>query len=178
VCVTLNDKGVAQYVFPYGVAWEHLEATDIALQAVHGAHAVCFGTLLQHNDVSRKTIQQLVAAASADALKIFDINLRLDLYSREVIEQSMRLSNVLKLNAEELTVLTGMFSLQGTVRQRFAWFVGTFGLKTVALTAGAQGSLIYYDSNWSEMPSHAVHRSGYSPSRILQKSSMRSRYGR
>ncbi len=68
----------------------------------------------------------LVAAAPAEALKIFDINLRLDLYSREVIEASLRLSNVLKLNDEELAVLTAMFSLHGDVRRRIERLVHIF----------------------------------------------------
>ena len=151
VTVTLNEKGVPQYAFADDTAWEQLAATHSALTAISGAHAVCFGTLGQRNPVARKAIQQLVAAAPADALRIFDINLRLDFYSREMIEQSLRLSNVLKLNDEELTVLTDMFSLQGTVRQRIEWFVRTFGLKAVVLTSGSLGSLIHQEGRWSEV---------------------------
>ena len=72
--VTLDEQGVARYAFAEAAAWEQLEATDEALQAVRGAHAVCFGTLAQRSATSRKAIQQLVAAAPADALRIFDIN--------------------------------------------------------------------------------------------------------
>jgi len=151
VSVTLNEKGVPQYAFADNTAWEQLAVTDPALAAVSGAHAVCFGTLGQRNPVARKSIQQLVAAAPADALRVFDINLRLGFYSREVIEQSMRLSNVLKLNEEELAVLTDMHSLQGNVRQRIEWFVRTFGFKTVVLTKGSLGSLIHQGGRWSEM---------------------------
>lgn len=156
VAVTLNAKGVPQYAFADNAAWEHLAATDSALTAVSGANAICFGTLGQRNPVARKSIQQLVAAAPADALRVFDINLRLDFYSRELIEQSMRLSNVLKLNDEELMVLTDMFSLQGNVRERIEWFVRTFGLKAVVLTSGSLGSLIYQEGRWSEMPPQPV----------------------
>lgn len=151
VTVTLNEKGVPQYAFADNTAWEQLAVTDSALTAVSGANAICFGTLGQRNIVARKSIQQLVAAAPAGALRIFDINLRLDFYSREVIEQSMRLSNVLKLNDEELMVLTDMFSLQGNVRDRIEWFVHTFGFKIVVLTSGSLGSLIHQEGRWSEM---------------------------
>jgi len=156
VTVTLNEKGVPQYGFAADTAWEQLALTDSALTAVSSANAICFGTLGQRSPVARKSIQQLVAAASADALRIFDINLRLNFYSREVIEQSMRLSNVLKLNDEELEVLTEMFSLQGNVRRRIEWFVRTFGFKTVVLTSGSLGSLIHQEGRWSEMPPQPV----------------------
>lgn len=152
VAVTLDQRGVAHYRFAEDVAWDQLAARDIALEAVRGAHAVCFGTLAQRSAISRQAIQQLLAAAPADALRIFDINLRLDFYSREVIEESMRLSNVLKLNDEELAVLTAMFSLHGDVRRRIEWFVRTFGFKVVVVTSGSMGSLIHREGHWSVLP--------------------------
>jgi fructokinase len=152
VTVALKENGVAQYAFPDDTAWDQLAATNSALSAVSGAHAVCFGTLGQRNPVARKSIQKLLAAAPADALKIFDINLRLDFYSRDVIEHSMRLANVLKLNDEELVVLTAMFSLQGNARRRIEWLVRTFGFRTVVLTSGSLGSLICHEGRWSEAP--------------------------
>jgi fructokinase len=149
VAVTLDGQGVPHYTFADDAAWEQLEVTNDALEAVRGAHAVCFGTLGQRSAISRNAIQQLVAAAPADALKIFDINLRLDFYSREVIEASMRLSNVLKLNEEELEVLTAMFSLRGDVRERIESSARSFGFKLVALTRGSSGSLLYREGGWS-----------------------------
>jgi fructokinase len=156
VGVTLDERGVPHYKFDEDAAWEHLAMTNVALQAVRGANAVCFGTLGQRAEISRRAIQQLVASAPADALRIFDVNLRLDFYSREVIEQSMRLSNVLKLNDEELAVLTAMFSLQGNVRQRIEWLVRTFGFKVVVVTSGSSGSLIHQEGRWSELPPQPV----------------------
>lgn len=156
VAVAIDENGVPHYTFAEDAAWEQLAATDVALQAVREAHAVCFGTLGQRTAISCKAIQQLVAAAPADALKIFDVNLRLDFYSREVIEQSLRLSNVLKMNDEELAVLTAMFSLRGDVRQRIEWFAKTFGFRVVVVTRGESGSLIYQEGRWSEMPLQPV----------------------
>jgi len=156
VRVTLNDEGIAWYTFADNGAWDQLAVTSSALTAVSGANAICFGSLGQRSPVARSSIQQLVAAAPAGALRIFDINLRLDFYSRDVIEQSMRLANVLKLNDEELVVLTDMFSLKGAVRDRLEWFVSAFGFNTVALTRGPSGSLIYQEGRWSEIPPQSV----------------------
>jgi fructokinase len=152
VAVTLDEGGFPHYTFAEDAAWERLEVTDEALQAVRGAHAVCFGTLGQRSAISRKTIQQLVAAASADALKIFDINLRLHFYSRELIDESLRLSNVLKVNDQELAVLTAIYSLHGDVRQRIKDLIRMFGFKVVVVTCGPSGSLIHHAGCWSELP--------------------------
>ena len=154
--VKVNEKGGAEYEFPDDTAWDQLAATEAALAAVSSADAICFGTLGQRNGVARQSIQQLIASTPEEALRIFDINLRLNFYSRPVIEQSMRLANVLKLNDEELTVLTAMFSLQGSKRQRVEWFVRTFGFKTVVVTSGAFGSLIHQAGRWSELPPRPV----------------------
>lgn len=156
VAVSLGENGVASYSFAENAAWDQLAPTNAALETIRGVHAVCFGTLGQRNATSRRTIQQLVAAAPADALKIFDINLRLDFYSRELIEESMRLSNVLKLNDDELAVLTRMFSLHGDVRQRLEWLIREFQFKVVVLTRGASGSLIHQQGHWSQLPPHPV----------------------
>jgi fructokinase len=156
VTVGLDEYGIPHYAVAEDAAWDQLAATDVAMQAVCGAQAVCFGTLGQRSATSRKAIQQLVAAAPARTLKVFDINLRLGFYSGEVIEESMHLSNVLKLNDEELDVLTRMFSLDGDVRRRIEELVRTFGFKVVALTSGSSGSLVYQEGTWSELPPQPV----------------------
>lgn len=157
VAVTLDGAGVPRYTFAPDTAWDHLAASGAALQAVQRADAVCFGTLAQRSATSRQAIQHLVAAAPASALKIFDVNLRLDFYSREVIEASMRLANVLKLNDGELDILAAMFSLRGDARERIEHLAREFDFKAVAVTSGASGSLIYQAGRWSQMPEQQVH---------------------
>jgi fructokinase len=156
VTVAVDEQGVPHYTFAEDAAWEQLAATDVALQAVSAAHAVCFGTLGQRSVTSRRAIHQLLAATPADALRVFDVNLRLDFYSRELIEESMRLSTVLKLNAEELDVLTAIFSLRGDVPQRIGWLVRTFGFKVVVVTSGSSGSVLYKEGRWSELAAQPV----------------------
>ena len=156
VVVTLHDGGVPQFTISEDVAWDRLVPTDAAVKAVREADAVCFGSLAQRHSISRLAIQQLLAATPADALRMCDINLRQKFYSREIIEQSLRLANGLKLNDEELSILTGMFSLPGDVRRQISWLLRTFGLKLVVLTRGPRGSLIYMEDRWSEQPPQSV----------------------
>jgi fructokinase len=156
VAVTLDEERVPHYTIAERVAWDHLEVTDALRRAVGRAEAVCFGTLGQRSEPSRKAIQQLLLATPADALRIFDINLRLPFYSGDLIEQSMRLSNVLKMNEEELAVLTAMLSLHGEARHRIEELAHAFGFKVVVLTRGPSGSLIYQAGHWSELPSSRI----------------------
>lgn len=100
------------------MAWDRLAVTSSALKAIHEADAICFGSLAQRGEISRAAIQQLVAASTAKALRVFDINLRQNYFSHEIIEQSLRLANVLKLNDGKLPILANIFSLTGSVQQQ------------------------------------------------------------
>jgi fructokinase len=162
--VALSGDGLAHFTIQENVAWDHIAVTREALVAASEAHAICFGSLAQRSEPSRNTIQQLVAETPADALRVFDINLRQQFYSRGLIEQSLQLANVLKLNDDELPTLAEMFGLTGfaehQIKHQIEWLAHTFSLRLVAFTRGANGSLLYQkDKNevrWSDCPSRPV----------------------
>jgi fructokinase len=153
VTVALSHQGIPNYLIHENVAWDRLAVTASALNAIRGADAVCFGTLAQRSEPSRSSIQRLVAAAPATALRVFDVNLRQKYFSDEVIEQSLRLANVLKLNDGELPVLSKLFSLAGSTRQQIELLAQQFSLQLVALTRGPAGSLLFKAGQWSDCPS-------------------------
>jgi fructokinase len=134
--------------------------TREALVIASEAHAICFGSLAQRSEPSRSTIQQLVAASPADALRVLDLNFRQQFYSRSVVERSLQLANLLKLNDDELPVLAEMFSLTGPTEHQVEQLAQTFSLRSVALTRGANGSLLYQkdrdEARWSDCASRPV----------------------
>jgi fructokinase len=160
--VELSGDGLAHFTIQENVAWDHIAVTTEALVAASEAHAICFGSLAQRSEPSRNTIQQLVAAAPADALRVFDINLRQQFYSRDVIEQSLQRANVLKLNDDELPTLAAMFNLTGAAEDHIERLAQMFSLRLIALTRGANGSLLYQKDNdnnevrWSDCASRPV----------------------
>jgi fructokinase len=134
VTVALSENGIPNYIIHENVAWDRLQVTSPALAAIREADAICFGSLAQRSEPSRTSIQRLVSAAPAEALRVFDVNLRQKYFSGEVIEQSLRLANVLKLNDGELPVLAKVFGLTG----------------------GPAGSLLFQNGQWSDCPSVPV----------------------
>jgi fructokinase len=98
----------------------------------------------------------LLSSASANALRVFDVNLRQDFFNREVIERSLRLANVLKLNDQELPIISGMFGIGGEIREQMQELAVRFGLQVVALTCGAEGSLLYREGEWAQGSAPAV----------------------
>ena len=146
-------KEFQRIVIRQDVAWDHLAVLLSALKVIREADAICFGSLAQRSEISRVSIQRLVAAAPATALRVFDINLRQNYFSGAVIEQSLRLANVLKLNEDELPILADLFNLAGSTRHQIERLAHQFSLHLIALTRGPAGSLLFKAGQWADCPS-------------------------
>ena len=146
VQVTLAEGGIPTYEIKEGVAWDNIPYTDEMAEIAKNARAVCFGSLAQRNKVSRENIRKFLADTPADCLKICDINLRQQFYSKEVLEDSFQLCNILKINDEELVVVNRMFGYDGLdMRQTCENMVQDYGLKMLVLTCGTNGSYVFTD---------------------------------
>ena len=146
VQVSLTGDGIPTYDIKEGVAWDNIPYTDEMTEIARNARAVCFGSLAQRNKVSRENIRKFLADTPADCLKICDINLRQQFYSKEVLEDSFRLCNILKINDEELVVVNRMFGYDGLdMRQTCEKMVQDYGLKMLVLTCGTNGSYVFTD---------------------------------
>ncbi len=150
--VVVAPDGQPQFTIHEPAAWDALELTDGARKAVTDADAVCFGTLGQRDPRSRATLRALVAAAPRPALRILDLNLRQEYYSPALIQESLALASVLKLNEAELARLQELLGLPGDTRSQIAALAEKHQLRAVACTRGADGSLLYAAGRWSEHP--------------------------
>lgn len=156
VSVELEGDGIPRFTIREQVAWDHLEPTEAALASASEADAICFGSLAQRAEPSRSTIHRVLAQAPATALRVCDINLRQNYYSREIIQKSLRLANVLKLNDTELPVVATMLGLTGDPEAHVTTLAREYNLRVVALTCGPQGSLLYQAGRWSECVTRPV----------------------
>ncbi|HXG47944.1 MAG TPA: carbohydrate kinase [Methylomirabilota bacterium] len=152
VGVEIDADGQPHYQIHSPVAWDAIQGAPAGRQTVVEADAVCFGSLAQRNEVSRAAIQALVAVAPATALRIFDINLRQSYYSRDVIEKSLGLANVLKVSDAEWPLLAAMLHLDGDLRTQIQQIADRHSLRAVAYTRGGHGSLLFAGRRWSDHP--------------------------
>jgi fructokinase len=148
--VELGPDGQPTYIIPAGVAWDCMQADPPLIALMEEADAVCFGTLGQRARMSREAIHRLVRATPAGALRIFDVNLRQDFFSAEVIHHSLQMANVLKLGDGELPVIASLLSLGGTVRRQLGELFDRYALRMVAYTRGASGSILWDGKHWCE----------------------------
>ena len=122
VQVTLTGDGIPAYEIKENVAWDNIPYTPEMAEIARNCRAVCFG----------------------DSLKIFDINLRQQFYSKDVIEESLKRCNILKINDEELVVIKRMYGYDDLdMRDICEKMLAEYGLKMLVLTCGTNGSYVF-----------------------------------
>lgn len=137
--VTLNEKGVPSYIINEGVAWDHIPFTAEMKSLAERTDAVCYGSLVQRFE-SRKSVLSFIRSVKPDALKIFDANLRQHYYSRELLDESLKLADILKINDEEIRVFEELFDLGNDDAAACKLLIDKYDLRLVILTRGAEGS--------------------------------------
>lgn len=122
-------------------AWDHIEF-DRSLQAlVANADALVFGSLAARNSASRATLLQLLDKAK---FKVLDINLRAPHYDKDTLALLLSKADLLKLNNDELSMLTSWFYQDGAAESESVRFLQQeFNLAGVIVTKGADGASYY-----------------------------------
>lgn len=158
VQVSLDAEGVPCYDIKEGVAWDNIPYTSALEGLAKQTKAICFGSLAQRSVVSRETINRFLdAMPDEDTLKIFDINLRQGFYTKEILCNSFRKCNILKINDEELVTVSRMFGYPGIDLQDKCWILlGKYNLKMLILTCGINGSYVFTPGNISFLPTPKV----------------------
>ena len=150
VQVSLDSRGVPQYEIKTGVAWDNIPYTKELADLAKQCQAVCFGSLAQRSPVSRESIGLFLDAVPEDCLKVFDINLRQDFYTKEVLDASFRSCDILKINDEELVVMARLFNLPGlALEEKCRYLIKEYQLKMLILTCGVNGSYVFYEGGMS-----------------------------
>ena len=154
VQVSLDEAGVATYDIREGSAWDNIPFTPELETLARRSRAICFGSLAQRSETSRRTIYRFLETAPADCMRIFDINLRQNFYNKEIICESLKRCNVLKINDEELVIIGRMFGYPGLDVENKCWLIlGKYDLDMLILTCGinvsyvfSKGSMSYFET--------------------------------
>ena len=144
VQVRLDESGIPTYDIKEGVAWDNIPFTPRLEEMARQCRAVCFGSLAQRYEASRRTIYKFLDSTPDDCLRIFDINLRQNFYSKEVICESLKRCNILKINDEELVIIGRLFGYPGMDFENKCWLIlGKYDLDMLVLTCGVNGSYVF-----------------------------------
>ena len=144
--IFLNNEQVPTYKLNDNCAWDHIPLTNNLKIFAAKADLIVFGTIAQRNFESRNTIKKALKLSKPSSKILFDINLRLNFYTKEIIEESLSAANYLKLNDEEESVLQNLFN------KNIEQIISDFNLELAILTLGPKGSKIITSNSMSECP--------------------------
>jgi fructokinase len=156
VDVRLEADGKPRYIIHEQVAWDYIPWSAALRDLAAKTQAVCFGSLAQRSKVSRNTIRAFLAATPPACRRVFDVNLRQAFFSREIIAETLALSNVVKLSDEELPVVARLLDIGGTEDEITRALLSRHNLKLLALTRGGRGSRLVFPGGMVDHPGVAV----------------------
>ena len=159
VQVELDEAGIPQYDIKENTAWDNIPYTPQLKELDRNTRAVCFGSLAQRSETSRNTINRFLddMPQGEERLVVFDVNLRQNFYTEEVLRRSMERCNILKINDEELITVSRMFGYPDSDQQACSRrLLDEFNLKMLILTCGVSGSYVFTSSDVSFQPTPKV----------------------
>jgi fructokinase len=141
VKVQVFEDGQPKFQIAENVAWDHFEWNS-QWQALAGrAAAVCFGSLAQRSERSRETIRLFLQNLRPNALKVFDVNLRQSFFTTDILRESAKNADIMKVNEDELLRVAELLGYKANTKEAPGpWLLRTCGLKLVCITEGPSGS--------------------------------------
>ena len=157
--IEVDDAGIPQYDIKENVAWDNRPYNDQLESVAAKTKAICFGSLAQRNAVSRNTIHKFINAMhkESNTLVVCDINLRQQFYDTDTLCDSLSLCNILKINDEELEMLSKLFKLpENDINGQCRSIMERYNLKMIILTCGINGSYLFTPDSVSFQPTPKV----------------------
>lgn len=156
VPVVLHD-GQPSYTITPNVAYDYIQKQALDHKEIANHDTFYFGSLAQRNQTSREALHEILAKHSFKHI-FYDVNLRKNCYSEEIIRDSLESCTILKVNDLEVKEISKMLfgskmniqSFSEAILQEFTQ------IKTVIVTAGAEGAFISSEKNFSHVPANAI----------------------
>jgi len=142
VLATPNQAGDMKYQIVEDVAWDYIERQTGHEALVAGARYFVFGSLATRCEVSRNTLFELM---EIPVRKVLDINLRAPFINKDCLEYQLGKAQVLKMNEEELVMVSGWYSNTRRFEDKIKVLQDRFQIETIIVTCGAKGAIVNYD---------------------------------
>jgi len=137
VNATAGENNEIYYDISKPVAWDNITWCEGFEELLSNSKYFVFGSLITRSRESRNTLYELLKLAN---YKVLDINLRPPHYTRKIIEKLLSDVNLLKLNLNELELVTGWFSNYKNENERIKMLQDKFRIPEIVLTKGADGA--------------------------------------
>ena len=146
VHVKIDENKIPQYKITYNCSFDHLVLNSNVENVIDNeTDILSFGTFTMREEISRNTLLSLFKKPGKKYFS--DLNLRHNLYSKDLVENILHTCNVIKINQEELEKMRSLFSISAddVVDQ----LMNNFNLELVAITLGENGAKLYNKNRYS-----------------------------
>ena len=155
--VALED-GIPSYTISDGVAWDEI-ASDASLSTLatgNAPAAIVFGSLAQRTTSNRKSLEALLTIYP-DAMRVFDVNLREPHSDIARVRELLSKSDLVKVNDEELQILTQDQLENGSIEARAKNIADRFNCRAVCVTRGKDGASLLERGTWTDVEATPVN---------------------
>lgn len=139
-------------------AYDHISLTETELAAItlQSPRWIYFGTLHQVSAQARELTRRAIGA-NPQAGRFYDINLRPNCYTADLVIDLAARATTAKLNEHEARTLAGWCGISGESAQHFCRDAADrFGWQAVCVTRGANGCAMLIGDEYHEVPGVAV----------------------
>lgn len=144
--VFINNKGSALYTIHKPVAWDFIQQTNQNTEVVSKSDIFIFGSLVCRGTISKETLLKLIEVSN---LSVFDVNLRPPDFTLDLIIDLMTLANVIKLNDEELDIVSCYLGYSdASFNNQIKLLAEKTKTKCICVTKGSKGATLYLDNNF------------------------------
>lgn len=153
VLANFDEHGEAQYEIVKEVAWDYIEALPKHKELIQNSKAFVFGSLIARNEVSKKTLLELLEHSK---FRIFDVNFRPPFIDFDFIKELLHKADLVKMNKAELrTILEFLGEDYIDEDTSIRHLQNYFDLNEIILTKGSKGARYFVGSTSYNFP--AVH---------------------
>ncbi len=158
VTVRVDAGGQPDFTIHRPAAYDRVRLDDstLARLAARRPEWLYYGTLYQAEETGRAAVEKL-REALPDATRFYDINLRRNSYTRELVAALLPGAGVVKLNDEEAAAIDAMFGRPHDEPEQFtAFWCAKFGWRAMAVTLGARGCAVRIGADYAEPAGYPV----------------------
>ncbi len=157
VTVNLDPAGVPSFVIHRPAAYDlaRLEPAELAELAARRPQWIYYGTLYQMHDGARRLTLTLLEALPA-ARRLYDVNLRKDSYTPDLVRDLLGRASVVKLNEGEMEALAAMLGLPAAVKPFSRALAERHRLEAVCVTLGPAGCSLLVGGEFVTAPGYSV----------------------
>jgi len=158
VTVSVDAGGQPSYVIHRPAAYDFasLDEADFVALASPPPDWIAFGTLHSMHPNARHLLRSVVERFPR-ARRFYDINLRRDSYTPELIADLLKLAHVVKLNNVEVEMVSRMFGTAGNTLEAFCrTYAARYSWQAICVTRGSEGCGLLLGGEYVEVPGYEV----------------------